>query len=218
MRLILSLSRNKEPVPFNYQRNLVGAVHKWLGKNKIHDEMSLYSISWLGQGNKVKDGFSFPQGTTWCINSYDTEILKKLVVAIQEDNSVAFGMSVIAIDIQEDPPFGSEQVFRVQSPIFIKRKVDNETKFYYYNDEASNRLMTETLQNKLQKAGLNADNVEVSFLNDYAGAKVKKVTYNKVDNLASFCPIKIKGSPEQIAFAWNVGIGNSTGIGFGSLI
>ena len=27
----------------------------------------------------------------------------------------------------------------------------------------------------------------------------------------------LKGSPEQIAFAWDVGVGNSTGIGFGAL-
>jgi CRISPR/Cas system endoribonuclease Cas6 (RAMP superfamily) len=27
----------------------------------------------------------------------------------------------------------------------------------------------------------------------------------------------IKGTPEQLAFAWNVGLGNSTGIGFGAL-
>ena len=40
---------------------------------------------------------------------------------------------------------------------------------------------------------------------------------NGIKNKASICPVIVKGTSEQIAFAWNVGVGNSTGIGFGAL-
>jgi CRISPR/Cas system endoribonuclease Cas6 (RAMP superfamily) len=33
----------------------------------------------------------------------------------------------------------------------------------------------------------------------------------------NWCPIIIKGKPETKLFAWNVGLGNSTGIGFGAI-
>lgn len=41
MRLHLTLSPNTQVVPFNYQHQLTGAVHKWLGDNDLHDKISL---------------------------------------------------------------------------------------------------------------------------------------------------------------------------------
>ena len=218
MRIILNLTKNKSIVPFDYQKNLVGAIHKWLGKNELHDAMSLYSFSWLGEGKIQKSGLSFPNGTTWHINSHDVDFLKTIVRNIQTDNEVAFGMVVSGVTIQEDPYFGSEQTFRVASPVFIKQTIDKKQKFYFYNDTESNDLLTKTLQNKLQKAGLNHEGVSVEFVKDYYNPIIKMITYKGVENKGSICPVTIKGSPEQIAFAWNVGVGNSTGIGFGSLI
>lgn len=43
------------------------------------------------------------------------------------------------------------------------------------------------------------------------------VTYRGIGNRANMCPVIIDGRPETKAFAWEVGIGNSTGIGFGSI-
>ena len=77
--------------------------------------------------------------------------------------------------------------------------------------------MTQTLQTKLKKADLNPEGVKVSFDKTYRNPKTKIIRYNGVDCKASMCPIIIEGTPDQIKFAWNVGIGNSTGIGFGAL-
>ena len=41
--------------------------------------------------------------------------------------------------------------------------------------------------------------------------------YNGVENKASWCPVIVEGKPETKAFAWNVGLGNSTGIGLGAI-
>jgi CRISPR/Cas system endoribonuclease Cas6 (RAMP superfamily) len=59
MRLHLSLTPNTEPVPFNYQHQLTGALHKWLGENELHDKISLYSFSWLrGRAERVDGGLN----------------------------------------------------------------------------------------------------------------------------------------------------------------
>ena len=52
MRLHLKLTPNTEPIPFNYQHQLTGTLHKWLGQNDLHDKISLYSFSWL-RGSKA---------------------------------------------------------------------------------------------------------------------------------------------------------------------
>jgi CRISPR-associated endoribonuclease Cas6 len=67
------------------------------------------------------------------------------------------------------------------------------------------------------KAGLQDNTLDIRFDTSYSGAKTKLISYGKIKNRVSVCPIIIKGTPETKAFAWNVGVGNSTGIGFGAL-
>ncbi|PJA95412.1 MAG: CRISPR-associated endoribonuclease Cas6, partial [Ignavibacteriales bacterium CG_4_9_14_3_um_filter_34_10] len=80
MRLHFSLTENTQTVPFDYQHFLIGAFHKWMGWNEIHDEISLYSLSWLQGGKMVKDGFNFPNGARWFVSFWDEEIGKQLIM------------------------------------------------------------------------------------------------------------------------------------------
>ena len=73
MRINLKLTANTEKVPFYYQRHLVGAFHKWICENQIHD-ISLYSLSWLMSGKNVKEGFDFKYGAEWNINPYNSNL------------------------------------------------------------------------------------------------------------------------------------------------
>ncbi|HYG37289.1 MAG TPA: CRISPR-associated endoribonuclease Cas6 [Cytophagales bacterium] len=91
-------------------------------------------------------------------------------------------------------------------------------KHYLFDDEGADQLLTETLCTKLKTAGLEDTSLQILFDRSYPLAKRKKVTYKGIGNITSICPVIIKGKPETIAFAWNVGLGNSTGIGLGSLI
>jgi CRISPR-associated endoribonuclease Cas6 len=79
--------------------------------------------------------------------------------------------------------------------------------------------MTKTMQTKLRAAGLeqHADAVSVRFDTSYAGAKTKLVDIHGIKNRTSVCPVIVEGSPEAVAFAWDVGVGHSTGAGFGAL-
>jgi CRISPR-associated endoribonuclease Cas6 len=219
MRLYLKLTKNKEIIPFNYQSFLTGAIHKWIGENNsTHDEPSLYSFSWF-QNAEVKDdrGINLTNNSYLFISAYDEDLLKKILKGIVEHSSLCFGTYVSDVQIVEEPKFSNREIFPVASPVFIKRRFDNEEKHITYNDTKSSTYLTETLQKKLQAANLSADNVRVSFDTTYTAARTKIVRYKEVGNRVSICPIIIEGTPEQIAFAWNVGVGNSTGIGFGAL-
>jgi len=61
-------------------------------------------------------------------------------------------------------------------------------------------------------------NVKVSFDKNYLNPKTKLVNIKNIKNRANFCPIIIEGDPEAIKFAWNVGVGHSTGSCFGALL
>ncbi len=217
MRIYLILSPNKTSVPYTYQEQLVSTFHKWLGKNAIHDDISLYSLSWLDGGKGYKNGLSFKSGACWFISSPNVDMIKKLLKGIQDDPEVAFGMFVKEVVVRETPEFSSRVRFNVSTPVLIKRTVNDHEIHYTFNDENVNQLLTETLKSKLKKAGLSIDNINVSFDVTYSKAKTKLITYKSIKNKANFCPVILEGSPEAIAFAWNVGIGNSTGIGFGAL-
>ncbi len=217
MRIHLITTGTKTTIPFNYQPNLTGALHKWAGRNFIHDEISLYSFSWLQGGEPNKGGLTFNKGARYFISSYNKEFIKTIIQGIKVDPDIAFDLKVQEIIIQEDPAFRDKEIFYTASPIFIRRHVDGNDVHYSFKEKESSKLLTETLRNKLRKAGITDEGITVSFDDKYPNAKTKLIHYNNIGNKVNICPVIIKGSPKQIAFAWNVGVGNSTGIGFGAL-
>lgn len=219
MRLYLSVSANNKIVPFDHLPNLVGALHKWLGGNDIHDRLSFYSLSWLRRGQTLdKNGLVFPNGADWFISAYDTALIKKVVNGILNDPQIAFGMKVTAVTFRETPVFESGTRFRVGSPVLIKRNIDERQKHFTYKEPEADQFLTETFQYKLSKAGLPHTGATVRFDHEDPFAKTKISTYRGIQNKVNYCQVILEGSAEQIGFAWDVGIGNSTGIGFGSLL
>jgi len=218
MRIYLHTTPNTETVPFNYQASLVGAMHKWLGENEFHDELSLYSLSWFSQAKAVKTGLNFPRGASFFISSPDESLIQSLVTGMFGGHKIRWGMSVEEIRLKVTPDFGRRHRFLAQSPILIKRKEegDRHHQYYFPKDPKANTFLTETLQRKLEKAGLPTD-VSVAFDADYTNPIHKKIQYRQLDIKGAICPVIVEGHPRAVQFAWEVGVGNSTGIGFGAL-
>lgn len=218
MRIYLHLSPNKEIVPFNYQQSLVGAFHKWLGENELHDDISLYSLSWLSGGQVRRGGLDFPGGSTFYISAPSDELLTMMISGVLDKHHIRWGMNVENVSVQRTPDFGEKKRFIAQSPILIKRRDegDKHSKYYFPGDEGANGFLTETLQRKLERAGLSTD-VSVKFDSNYLNPKTKKIIYNGIDIKGTLCPVIVEGDARAVQFAWEVGIGNSTGIGFGAL-
>lgn len=220
MRVYFKLTPNNQFVPFDYQRNLVGAFHKWLGENELHDEVSLYSLSWLEGGNMRRDkkGLDFPNGAVFFVSSPLSNLHTQTVEGMFQDETICWGMKVEELSMKRTPDFGDHQTFVAQSPILIKRKLeeDSQHRYFYPADPESNDLLTETLQLKLQRLNL-PDDVQVAFDNTYLNPRIKKIRYQGLDIKAALCPVVVSGHPRAVQAAWEVGVGNSTGIGFGAL-
>lgn len=223
MRVILNLSKNKRPVPFNYQQQLVGVFHRWLGINDYHDDLSLYSLSWLQHIGHVRkkttpEGLHFPYGATFFISSPLQDLQTRAVQGIFQDEEVAWGMKVDTVTLVKTKDYGSKHTFVAQSPILVKRSrgIGEHQHYYYPSDPESTQFLTETLQTKLQRMNLPTD-VQVAFDKTYAQPIIKKIRYRDIDIKATLCPVVVEGDPRAVAAAWEVGVGNSTGIGFGAL-
>ena len=217
MRLHLKIDSPNQVVPFNHQPLLVGTIHKWLGLNEEHGEVSLYSFSRLEGGKATKEGLKFTGEAGFFISSYDTELIKKLVWGIQQDKTMFCGLTVKEVVLEQDPDLSRREQFFVASPIFIKRHFEDVTEHVLYTDERAPQFLKETLQTKMKLAGIQDDAFEVCFDPSHTKAGLKLVNYKGIMNKANWCSVIIKGSPETKLFAWNVGLGNSTGIGFGAI-
>jgi CRISPR-associated endoribonuclease Cas6 len=217
MRIHLKIQTTSKVVPFDHQPLLTGAIHKWLGWNDEHGKVSLYSFSQLEGGKASSSGLRFERGTTFFFSSYNPELIKRMVAGIQADPTLFEGMTVTEIIIQEEPDLSHRELFFIASPIFIKRKVGEKIEHILFNDQRANSCLIETLQTKMNEAGIVDDSMDISFNTTAQNAGTKMITYNGIQNKANWCSVFIKGKPETKLFAWNVGLGNSTGIGFGAI-
>jgi CRISPR-associated endoribonuclease Cas6 len=218
MRIHLRTTPNKELVSFNYHHKLAGMLHKWLGKNDLHGNPALYSFSWLLNAKTTENGLNFPAGARLFISFYDDIYLEQVVKSILNDTEMCFGMNVMDMTVEENPDLTNKTLFQCASPIFIRRYEEDKDIHYTYENKESGKFMRETLFRKMELAGLSKDeNLKISFDASATNVRTKIIDYKGVKNRVNLCPVIIEGKPETKVFAWNVGLGNSTGIGFGAI-
>lgn len=223
MRICIKTTPSSEIIDFNHLHLLTGVLHKWFGKNDFHDKTSLYSFSHLAGGDATKRGLTFKEGATFFISCWSSKLVKLLVEGIQNEPSMFLGLQVEEIVLLENPDLTNKMRFALGSPIFIQRRDENNNKkFYYYNDKEASEFLKETLETKMKIAGLPQDEtLKISFDQGYFKKKIQKIDYKRGNHFttikSNWCPVIIEGNPESKQFAWCVGLGNSTGIGFGAI-
>ncbi len=212
MRLILTLSPATERVPFSYQELLLSRIHSWLGKdNQYHDAMSNYSFGWL---TAKAGGMNFRKGGGWQIASPSEDFFKRLLTGIEKDKQVICGMRTTNIH-KYSIALLKTQHYKVGSPILLKNQDKHVT---YLDSDLANELLTQSIRHRLDKIGFEdiSNQVSAEFTpNKYS--KTKLVTINGIENRCSFCDIKVFAPIEAQYFIYDVGVGTSTGCGFGFL-
>lgn len=227
MRLHFRLSPNDRPVPWEYLQNLAGWLYQQLGEDSaLHEGTSLYSLSQLMHGRVRRNALDFEGGSTFFLSSLRDDILIELMTNLlkptapnssRDPKRVAWGMYVESVDMQRNPEFGETATFWAKSPVLVRRRREDGSKEHVlFQDKTADQLLTQTLHTKMESAGLTPKG-SMHFDRSYTKAKSKMVTYKKVKSRGSLCPVIVEGGPEVCAFAWNVGAGHSTGIGFGAL-
>lgn len=225
MRLNLTLSPNTDPVPFDHLHKLTGTLHKWLGAdNALHDGPSLYAVGWLKGGHAEDGALTFPEGARWRLSFWDGGAAKAVLEGLLQDPSVFAGMQVVEAQQQVTPSFSSTYRFQVDAPVVARRRRDDGSREYLlYDDDRAEAALTRTLRAKMEAAGLSDAHrdVAVRFDRSYDGAHTKLATIKKgghaIQHKGSVCPVVVDGKPDAVQFAWNVGVGELTGSGFGAV-
>lgn len=217
MRIHLEIDAENRKIPFDHLHLLVGTIHQWLGWNEEHGKVSLHSFSRIEGGLKLNESLIFDHPAQLFFSAFDSELIRKMVSGIQAGPEMFNGLKVREIIVQENPDLAERELFYTGSPIFIKRRNGGEIEHILYKDPRADQFLQETMQTKMKQVGLNDDSLVIQFNRSDERAGTKKITYKGVENRASWCSVIIKGKPETKQFAWNVGLGNSTGIGFGAI-
>ena len=226
MRLNLKLTGNTDPVPFNHLHWLTGFLHDRIGENALHDGLSLYSFGWLQGGTGENGHLTFPQGAAWRVSFHDADAARRLIDGIMQDPEVVCGMRVYEVKEQAVPQLSGCYHFETDGAPVIARRTrgDGSRAYLLHDDEAADEVMTRVLRKKLGQAGFDETiraETSVQFDRTYGGARTKLATIEKgghaTRHKGSVCPVVVKGPPEAVQFAWQVGVGELTGSGFGAL-
>lgn len=218
MRIYLKLSKNSKKIPFNYQELLTGVIHKWIGENNnIHGKSGQYCFSWIQNSSVNKDGIDLKKDSYFFISSQDVSLIKSVIKGILSDPTMFSGVSVTDVQIKDTPDFEPNQSFWMASPVLLKVRDGEKTRHVTLENDDFEEVLTDNLKRKLEKAEISSDGLTIILNPQTNFRQTKLVTYKGIKNKASFAPIIISGTQEQIEYAWSVGLGNSTGIGFGSL-
>jgi len=220
MRVYLRLTPS-EIVPYDHYGKLVGTFHRWMGKdNPYHNQTSLYSLSGLaGIRKEYKNGFVLPTGATWFISSPNHEIIHRVMLGAMHDDVVGFGMRVSEVRIMHTPEMPRLKRFMPATPVLVKRfkreGAGSNHIHYVWSQEGVGDLLTKTMERKMRLGGIQYP-IKISF-DDQSPARVVVVPVNGIKNLCTICPVQIEGDPRALQFAWDVGVGSSTGCCFGAL-
>lgn len=220
MRLQLLLSPNTEPVPFNYLHQLTGALHKWLGRNDLHDGPSLYSFGWLQGGEKIGKSLYFLENARWAVSFHDESRAWQLARGILKDPSLAFGMEVKKALEMPLPAYKDQAYCKVDGMVLARQKrPDGSRAYLLWDDPKADEVLTGQLRQKLTRAGFGNEHLQatVRFDRSFEKARSRCTTIKGVTHKGSECPVIITGTPEAIRFAQLVGVGDLTGSGFGAL-
>jgi CRISPR-associated endoribonuclease Cas6 len=229
MKLKIDFSPNTKVVPFDYISKLNGYLHNVLGeKNKYHDDISLYSTSFLHNGKISKDKKSlyFKNGAVWYVSSPDNKFIADFISNIYNHLDFAFGMKLLSVNKIDDVSYdlSNKYIFYTKSPILLKGKDTSgilKNIYYTYDDEISSDIMKDIVINKSSKMGYNfkREDFNLYFNTSYINKKIKFINVKGIINKSSACPVVLETSNKDIVdFVYNVGVGHSTGSGFGFLL
>jgi CRISPR-associated endoribonuclease Cas6 len=222
MRIIINFTGNKVPVLINNQSDINYYIHKCLGKNnEYHDSKNDYSISSLygGKLNEDKKTLSFENGGYIVASSKNEEFINTLIGGVMENKILKWGMEFKDfVHINENFVNGLNH-FATLTPFIIKKYTDkkNYTFATIEDDDFVSVVKNHTI-NKLKKiyGDIDLEGFDVKIPKN-PSHKVKKVMVKNVVNRANQCHITFLCSANVAEKIYNLGVGQSTGSGFGTI-
>ena len=222
MRIKINFTPSTSNFTVDNQHIINSYIHKCLGvNNKYHDTKSDYNISHLygGKFNMLDRTLTFSGGGYIIVSSLDNEFVSKIILGVLSNQELTNGMKFAGIDHIDEKMINGWNHFATLSPFIVKRYSDKNTyTFLTLNDDDFEKELKSYLINKISKINpkLDLNNFDVRIPR-HDSHKVKKVMVKNVMNLANQCHISINCNYKVAELLYNIGIGQSTGSGFGTI-
>ena len=245
MRIKVNFSANTSLVP-NNGKVILEYVHRCLGRdNEYHDKASSYSISQLYGGEISKEDsncLNFPNGGYFTVSSQDKDFVNNYLLGLINNPEISYGMKFKNLEHIKEMFMDGWNHFATLSPFVIKviygkgeygfhtlegeyKRVDGKWQNCNDSDYNFEDVVKKYLINKLKKINDTIDlsdfNVKIDEFDEnkvkHNKHKVKKVLVKNVLNFANQCQMSIFCSRGVAEMLYNIGIGQSTGAGFGTI-
>ncbi len=214
---------SKQIVPFNYWDKLLGFLHKEiLGQNNpYHDSTSLYSISPLFNSKSVDSGLLFETGAIWLIRTPSVDVFKDFYLKGKNaiGKELGYGLVLKSVDFYVTEFEKQTELVVGTSPVYLGQNENSNERdhiTYLHGNEIASAHMKQTLLTKANKLGycLKEDEFNIEFdLNQ--PIRTKRVLIGSVSNIATQGKVRITGDSDVIGLCYGLGVGVSTGCGFG---
>jgi CRISPR-associated endoribonuclease Cas6 len=233
MRCMVHITRQDgdSALPFDYQYGLSSVMYKKLSEvdktftDKLHKTrgFKFYSFSNLMFDSKIttENGFLFKHGT-FLISSPDPEFIRMFAegfLMTPEFNLNGVDAVVDKIEILPENNPGTKSTLKTLSPIYVKtmREIDGtlkewdllptEGKFY---DNLHRNLVE-----RYQEFNEHPPVEDVFEINKVHWSKSKRVTIDGSFRRCILMEFDLSASPELMKFAYEAGLGEKQGMGFG---
>ena len=221
MRLKILLSSTNNELPINHQDLVNSFIHRTLGKdNEYHDIKSDYSVSSLQGGTWVRGtkNISFKNGGYITISSLDEKFINNILISLY---ATAFydDIKVVGIEFVDEQFYNGWNHFVTLSPFLIKKySSKKDYGFHTLDDENFEEEVKAYLLNKITKINPKLDLSDFDVkIPQHGNHKSTKVIVKNVVNIANSCHINIHTNRKVAELLYNIGIGQSTGSGFGTI-
>ena len=220
MRLIANFTKNTAPIPIDKSCELTNSyIHKCLGiNNHYHDTFSSYSISSI-QGGILKNGMlNFEEGMYIVISVPEKEqkFLSAIMTGILINPDFGFGMKFISFTPTEVDVHKYHDYVQTISPIILK---DGRIRKTFKDDGFWEELTARTIKKlKHYDPDINVNGFKLSIADiNNPNNKIKKIMVKGYVNKCSQVCMKIEGHKKTRMLLYDLGIGSSTGSGFGAI-
>lgn len=195
-----------------------GFVNKLLGENNpYHGKFSKYSVSRLQNGMYLDGNVIFTNGAFLTISSCDNEFIDKIVLSLTYNRNELYisNLKFRKFEISEFDVHSEYDIIRTTSPIRLQTK----DKFITFEDD---EFVSHLRDKSIKKLIYNGLNEKVANTLDFElfhpeNAKIRFYNINGCKNICSQVMLLVRGNKEARKLIYELGLGSSTGFGFGSV-
>lgn len=224
MRIKIKFSGNYLPIPIQNYTLMNSYTSRVLGtNNEFHDKSGLYNISAL-QGGKLSENKStldFPDGAYFFVSAVDNDFLVKFIEGVINNPDFGFGIKYKEVTFVQEKFINGWNLFNTISPaLFRESKPMHQDKFGLITDDNFTDYVKERIIRKFKHIIPDYDfenNLELKIDQNRAGHKIKSILVKNRINKANQFGFAIRCSSEFAELLYNIGLGQSTNSGFGTI-